>query len=462
MDTKKQDKVLPHIKDLKNIRILIDQGRGYGHQKAGITLMKKLREIGFAGEFDILYNESYPEAWKHYENKKLGGGNGRKIEILIDGFKAKPIYEEDNGSYIKNKELGKIKITRISNKNEDTLGKLEETDLCFCAGSELNFLFYKKKPKQYVCKNFIQLQPTDWFLGAGRFVVDENEKLDNIDNKVRLSAKPNNKQFNKNEFELKIENLAKNSNSQLLYSLYPNKEIEYEWDTRMGCEIAKQKDAPNLDPKILLERLISAHLKIKQYTPHQPTVLFCPQGIILDKELQKYLLEKFKDKLEFADLTKNDINLDQKKDKIIIGFTGALREPFFEEMLLKKTKFPPVIEGCNSIETCESNGRPFIHSTETRPVGALIKYKVEDVQSHSTHNLASECLRLEDTEAYHSARLEEYMLKSVNPNSKIQEYHKQRQAEFLKRPDAVETALNIVGIGFDKHCKIQTKQNIIP
>ena len=93
------------------------------------------------------------------------------------------------------------------------------------------------------------------------------------------------------------------------------------------------------------------------------------------------MLEKFKDKLEFVDLTKNDINLDQKKDKIIIGFTGALKEPFFEEMLLKTTKFPPVIEGCNSIETCEANGRPFIHSTETGQVGALITYKVDDVQS---------------------------------------------------------------------------------
>jgi hypothetical protein len=40
---------------------MIDRGRGYGHQKAGITLMKKLREVGFVGEFDILYNEFYPQ-----------------------------------------------------------------------------------------------------------------------------------------------------------------------------------------------------------------------------------------------------------------------------------------------------------------------------------------------------------------------------------------------------------------
>ena len=65
---------MPSIKDLKNIRIMIDRGRGYGHQKAGITLMKKLREAGFAGEFDILYNEFYPEIWMHSEKKKLGGG----------------------------------------------------------------------------------------------------------------------------------------------------------------------------------------------------------------------------------------------------------------------------------------------------------------------------------------------------------------------------------------------------
>ena len=384
-----------------------------------------------------------------YQQSKIRGGNGRKIEILIDGFKAEPIYKKDEGQSIENKELGKIRITRISQKNEDTLSKLEKTDLCFCAGSEWNFMLYEKRPAEYKCENFIQLQPTDWFL-AYRFVVDEDEKLENINNKVRLSAKPNNKQFDKNELELKIENLAKNSNSQLLYSVYPNKEIEYEWDSEKQEEIPKQKDKPYLDPKILLDRLISVHLKIKQGKLDQPTVLFCPQEIILDQELQKSLLETFKDKLEFVDLTKNDINLDQKKDKIIIGFTGALREPFFEEMLLKTTKFPPVIEGCNSIETCESNGRPFIHSTETRYRGRLITYQVDDVQSQSTHNLVSECLRLEDTQGCHSVKLEEYMLKSLDPNSKIQKYHKQRQAEFLKRPDAVETALEMLGIDFDK------------
>ena len=79
MGTEKKDNVLPHIKDLKNIRIMIDVGRGYGHQKAGMTLMKKLREVGFVGEFDILYRDFYPQEWMHINNQKLGGGNGRKI-----------------------------------------------------------------------------------------------------------------------------------------------------------------------------------------------------------------------------------------------------------------------------------------------------------------------------------------------------------------------------------------------
>jgi hypothetical protein len=41
--------------------VIIHTGERFGHQKASYTLMKRLRELGFKGQFEILYEDLYPE-----------------------------------------------------------------------------------------------------------------------------------------------------------------------------------------------------------------------------------------------------------------------------------------------------------------------------------------------------------------------------------------------------------------
>ena len=41
------------ISEMALIRVVVNTGRGFGHQRAAITLMQKLREMGFKGIFDI-------------------------------------------------------------------------------------------------------------------------------------------------------------------------------------------------------------------------------------------------------------------------------------------------------------------------------------------------------------------------------------------------------------------------
>lgn len=46
------------LQEQKLIRIYVDSAPGFGHQSAGISVMRRLREIGFHGEFEVVYQPS--------------------------------------------------------------------------------------------------------------------------------------------------------------------------------------------------------------------------------------------------------------------------------------------------------------------------------------------------------------------------------------------------------------------
>lgn len=50
-----------NITDLPKIRVIVHKGERFGHQKASYTLIKRLRELGFKGQFEIVYDDLYPE-----------------------------------------------------------------------------------------------------------------------------------------------------------------------------------------------------------------------------------------------------------------------------------------------------------------------------------------------------------------------------------------------------------------
>jgi hypothetical protein len=58
------------------IRIALHVGRGYGHQAAGITLMHRLRELGYKGRFHILV-----PYWSRFDDRM-----GRNMAQLIPGY----------------------------------------------------------------------------------------------------------------------------------------------------------------------------------------------------------------------------------------------------------------------------------------------------------------------------------------------------------------------------------------
>lgn len=51
------------IKDLLEqiplIRVVVNGGRGLGHQAASVTAMNRLRELGYEGDFHVVYEKEY-------------------------------------------------------------------------------------------------------------------------------------------------------------------------------------------------------------------------------------------------------------------------------------------------------------------------------------------------------------------------------------------------------------------
>jgi hypothetical protein len=406
-----------------SIRIIINPGRGMGHQKAAITAMHKLREMGFKGFFDIRYEEETSFLAQH-------GPIVDRLKILIPGYEPTNIDGPNNvWTNASHADLGAINITRLPavrrGRPISQVYNLPRSDLTISAGGagKLSGIACEA----YNTEAFISLQPTDW--PEQRYVAFEKMAVTLLGDDIRLSAhaetalqewKP------ATSVESNIQRICeiKSLNTQLVYGLYSPSEDE--------C------DSKILSPTGECKNLISAH-RILQKEEKKPVVLFFPQAICQDPNFQNEMNFYFKN-IIFLDLTKQtekDFNFnDLPSDAVVIAYTGNLSHQMFNQLMMNKTTYPPVIEGCNSRNECEANGKPFLHAGSDRFNIYEIDEKYSDQQR--THIEASVCLRSKDAEIMplvgylRGAKTEPYI-----------SYHNQRQKGFLARPDACEVSLNI-------------------
>ena len=173
-------------------------------------------------------------------------------------------------------------------------------------------------------------------------------------------------------------------------------------------------------------------------------ILFTPQSSILD-----YIHPSdgiFKKNIFFIDLTKNTYNGEQyKQDAIIVAYTGPLQQTVFDYLMLQGTTLPPVIEGCNSVETCESAGKSFIHGSNAST--PLQQFDVVSLNMQELHTMASRCL--EQGDAKYLPQLVRYMQEHLDTTSELHQYHQQRQEQFMTIPDACEFFFNLLGIKYN-------------
>jgi hypothetical protein len=432
------------LSELTEIRIIVNPGSGFGHQKAAITLMKRLRELGFKGVFDVRYDDHVPPFMVIDETKTsipdemrevlayaktLVGGVGRALNVLMPEFTPTPPLKHDPGQTINETTngLGPMRITRLPYLSSyyDMNTALPKTTLTISAADDrakmndgLNRL------QKYNTGRYISLQPTDWNVGE-RFVCPKRGNPIQLDDDLLLVCEPQFKaedlQVNQlNAKEKRILDLVKNGAcyTQFVYT----------------CDIYKTSSA------IPVTDLINAHKAniSKGKLNDKPIILLCPRA-------EKGLTEL----TEYHDLTKNNLTESELSDKngsVIIVNTGDLSPAFFH-YLLASTSFPPLLEGANTIAYCDLTGLPYIYCCDSRePFRAYDQ--VPDKTTQALHEYASKCVanRNADCPVYVDI-LANYLDKSVNDKSAIQNYHASR-ANAIKneRADITPTALAASGV----------------
>jgi len=187
---------------------------------------------------------------------------------------------------------------------------------------------------------------------------------------------------------------------------------------------------------------------------NKPSILLLPQKIALSDRLKKEMIKINSERIHFIDLTQEDFNTAKyKAGDVVVAYTGILQQKIFDHLMLSQTTLPPVIEGCNSRELCESAGRPFIHGSAKH--FPLKQYSVGKKNMQEIHSKASLCLQRGDKE--HLPQLVDYMRQSIKKSSDLMKYHKQRREKFLKRPDACEVALSALGIKYEESAIAQVE-----
>lgn len=428
------------IGEIECIRVVVRSGRGFGHQRAAITLMQKLRELGFKGTFDI-----------QCENMLI---RSKLIEMIPGLESSAPLIEGINML----SELGAIKLSSLPDDYEKNPNfSLLPVDLAVCAGDDLTLLTQRKARELFNAQSYMGLEPTDWHQGHC-FVADQDGILMELlsASEMRLSSRASYQQqdvasVQKSQTEKRILDIVrnKNINSQLVYGLYP-KLIE-------DLENGGIKQTGNLDEAIEMQRIVDANLALGKKTC-KPVILLLPQDIALDHSFIRKVV-RGNNKVVFVDLTKTSLNLKKYTDgQVIVAFTGHLQQAVFDHLMLQGTTLPPVIEGCNSKELCESAGRPFIHGSGQHD--GLRQYSVSSHGKQELHTKASLCLERGSPE--YLPQLIQYMEESLKSDDELRSYHAERRLQFHNRPDACETGLQALGIKYkivaEKESKLYGKE----
>ncbi len=435
------------IADMLLIRVLVDVGRGFGHQRAAITLMQKFREMGFKGVFDIQCNDKLGANLqstkagrvKEYKNEELLAS--RQLVSMIPGFELSSPSREGVRTVA---GLGAVKISSLPHaySSRGDLG-FSKADLAVCAAEDDPIQRKDTKAKTFNAVCYIGLEPTDWHKGSC-FVTDSDGVVTQLPNAstLRLSSEAayqlsDISSIRLSETERRIIGITRDAaiNSQLVYGLYPGKHY--------ASNCGGMKESGHLDEATEMQRIVEAHLLLSQKTA-KLSVLLLPQDIALNVDF----IRKVKGRagnIYFADLTRGDLDAGAyNATDVVVAYTGRLQLTVFDYLMLQGTTLPPIIEGCNSREICESAGRPFIHGSGK--YNHLKEYKVEAGDKQRLHAQASLCLERGDQQ--YVPQLVQYMEESSASNHQLMEYHKKRRRAFFTRPDACETALDALGISY--------------
>lgn len=441
------------IRTMPMIRVIVKNGGGHGHQRAAITLMKRLRELGFKGIFDIWWECGDGESGYVTEYGKRVPGKksvGQKLKNMIPEIKLHRFLTTPKQDL---PVIGKAQLTALhkDSKYQRLQPEFSLVELAVCAAHDSKFCHeLENAATLYNAEAYVSLNPSDWSHMGPCFTITPGKKAtllpDSSTMRLSASIQPSASLIRNNDTAREIVHkrmslLSSNPHydTQLMYGLMPHIYFTYMnriWLNENERDCGEATATGYEAMQHTFSTLLKAHLHI-QDTNQRTTVLFAPQQEALTLAIPKDVI--------CLNLTEWDEDLTPErlqKAKVIIAYTGKLSMDWFECLMIHSS-FPPMIEGCNSRETCDYMGHPFIaiHKQNEH----IREYDVASTQQQDLHRAASKCL---SNAAKDLAPLIKYLQAGLNKDPDLMRYHQQRQQEHAKRPDACVAALSQLGIAY--------------
>lgn len=342
---------------LSVIRIAVNAGGGFGHQAAAVTLMQRLKELGYRGKFHVVV-----PYWP-FKSDSIS----HKIATLIPG------YDPYNNN---SQTIGDITIDRYS-IDQDVLD-FPPVGLTISAANDFDVISYTDFIK-FNSACYLSMQPTGW--GSSRV-----RASDVLSQESQHYIAENTVLFSENESQISMLPLTEarksflekikilKSNGVLTQSVYGfNFEEEQDPLYRPTGELSDRgtnrsfmKNTGWINPNIELTRLIQGASEAQNKLDKPILLLFHSDPTMISANFTSIpeitYLQALGKKIIFLSGIATDPNqqLDQYDgNTIIIWLTDSLPKDLFQKMLFD-SDLPPVVEGANSTGFMEAN-RAYLH-----------------------------------------------------------------------------------------------------
>lgn len=403
------------LKDIQLIRVFIELSPGFGHQSAAINVIKKINELGYRGQFEVIY----PHEIGDKIDKLFSDGvvSRRRLKIKT---RVKYLYELENGQI-------KPVFLAISAADDRLVQEMKNL-----AQSEY----------------FIQLQPQGW---DESYIYTHNNKF-HLKGSLMLSL-ANVQNLSKKKFETAVD-----------------KSNVINWNVKQLVKLISQSielnDSANeieFFPIYGVGLLNSAAIKIRTYlktVAHRMKIEKNQKPILVPiisrfQELEMIEFDRqfgkrsgftsiipderrFDNRVHIIDLTHGDQLPDFQSGNIYLIFTGFIPHYIFEFLIAHST-MPVWVAGKNAMNLALKHGKPYLNT-----VGDYYLPEIE-IQSgkvkRQLQNISYNFNELNRTRIHQSTLLEmsRFVADSRNSESLLMQYFNRMSGQ-MRRTDKVETA----------------------
>lgn len=405
---------LSWLENQEKIRVYISNAPGMGHQAASSVVMRRLRQLGFNGQFEVIYNNSI----------------ANKLPILFPGF---------DPTISSNQYLAKYKINAISENDFFKSTNHQIIDLAI-TGADDNRSHLT--PNKLFTKNYLLLEPQGW--GDSLYFSNSNS-TPVVLNQIRNLGY----HF---EVDTSSESIGHALESLSLNSVFTNKTHGLSKVLNTNAHMSAIYGIgliPNMPEriKIWIQGIQMAERSLKLKKPILiPIISPLNEYELLNLNWEiKSLMEKSKKRIIFADIHDVDFNakIDHlKAGEIIVFHVGKVPQDLFE-ILFAKSDLPLLVAGKNAMNLAQLLGKSYLNTVND--LGLESKETPPEIYAKIFQ--AHEIFYKSKYDDKYIRKLSNFIKESYQGDSDLNNFFKSIAA--IQR-DKVAEALDLIGLSYRK------------